>query len=299
MSDQVVSNHYNFEPGESTPLAFDPLLNPTDENPQWSQILDLLCQRIVSTALVTNTGAEATSLPPTAVELTPTHVDVILRTPGSMIGHSTGHTSRPANRDAPNITLNTPRTSELSDCSVCSLGDLEKPTGPTHGSPHQQDSPNKDRTPSRLSNRQSLIDTALLAHQGNPPDEDIMPKRVADSERPSFTLHQTSNPNVLVTTNAPPPLLSANTIELKANALSEVTTHPSPPLRSRPDHTEGNNPQPTDYEGPVEEPVRPSTQHKIKALTTRRLIVEEVCTTSYNVYKKLKSAMNIYITHNQ
>ena len=282
----------NPEPGESTPLLFAPPDNPIHENPSWSLVLDEIIERLISTVHGATLGTRASSLPPTTVEQTATPVDTIQGTPGSTIDHSTGQTCRPANRDAPNDdpTGNSLRTCKLNECFDCSPGDSEKLEGPTHGSPYQQSNPDKDRT-RWLSDRQSPNHTVLLAHQGDPPDEEIKPKRVADDKRPSSLPPSHFSPIHFINVNAPPPL-SADTETPQITALQQSVTHSSTRMDPRQEYTEGpDGPQPTVHEETVEEPVRSATQQIHSILTKRRMIIDQMSTKIIHQVQEMRKCM--------
>ena len=276
-SDEPAECHSNPEPGESTPIAFAPN-DPMNENHSWSLVLDTIVKRMISAARETPTGTIATSLPPTVAEQSTVPTSVNRSQHGSTPGHPNGPPNRPVKRDTPNqLTINTTRTSDSNDTSLnCSLGDPEKPKGPINGSPHQFTNPDKDRQ-QRLSDRQSPTNTAVLAHQGNPPDEDFMPKRVADSERPHPLPDPHYDPNQRTSniTTAPPPPPNAVTGTQYTTALN---IHSSPQSRSRTDYTEGYHPRPTAPEETVEETFRSATQQITLALAKRRSTIDQMCT---------------------
>ena len=176
--------------GESTHTCFAPA-NPTVQDPMWPQVLDQITRRLVSTAMGTHQNNNSPSLSPAIIE---SHNANASRR-DHMESLQTSPTQRPNNRD----THNTEQTKLAVDRDELSrdhrLGDSEMPHGSTHGSTTEHSCSDKDQSP-RHSEWQSLNPTALLAYNGIPPDEDIMPKRVADSERPKSTPLHTVLPNI-------------------------------------------------------------------------------------------------------
>ena len=100
-------------------------------------------------------------------------------TPGTLDGQSQGD---PVNRDIPPTTVDSTPSRAGENCELSfdhCPGDAEMPNGSTHGSTNTVSNRTNKVLPHRHSDRQSPTPSALLAYQSNPPDEDIMPKRVA------------------------------------------------------------------------------------------------------------------------
>ena len=194
---------HTFNSGESTPTAFAPTLNPTNEDPEWPLMLDLYFTRLVSAVQEWSTCAHSTpSLPDTVIEQRVAMTDGKRQQQHTGSSHSLPHncsdTNRPVNGD-PILSNRTTRENRAicpHDTSVDSCpGDREMPPPPKD---------NRLQSPVTITNTVALPDrqspnppTARLAQLSDPPDEDPNgPKRVAVSERYQTQNHKPPPPNI-------------------------------------------------------------------------------------------------------
>ena len=175
------------ERAESTPHAFTPC-NSTHEDPQWPPWLENSIFRLIS-------AVRETSPPPRAHSSAPTNP------PSVMVDHATptctageGNTEsaedqpRPANRDThPPETIQSQEntTNIIRDSETHDTSEHHFPGGPEMLNNHTDKQQKVLPTTVEHSNRQppSPATAWLHAHRSSPPDVDILPKRVAGSER--------------------------------------------------------------------------------------------------------------------
>ena len=195
-----VGGDTSMESGEGTPSRLAPE-DPTHQDPGWPEVLADCVERLISAVRETSlTRAQSTrpSLPSDTSKDTPPSVTENQQGSNLPVKDS-GGLERPPNRDhhpssSPTLQRsnnNTPTDNRASGTHDTSgdhcLGDWEMPkatTAKTHKILPQK--------PAGHSDRQSLNPPTAWphAHTSSPPDEDSLPKRVADSER----YHKQHNP---------------------------------------------------------------------------------------------------------
>ena len=284
---ETASGSNTLERGESTPTSFAPD-HPTDEDPEWPQVLALCMSRLISTVRDTSICAHSTpsSLPGTIAEPTnPMRTERVGSTPDLSV--TDREEGRPANRDTHQSHINgtDPDTSMRARGTHNSEqhcpGDLEMPP-PTKTF-------NKVLPPDGHSNRQSLSPPTARphAHPSSPPDEDGKPKRVADSERYHSSTHE--SPPVINhdndhQTNCP------HRTTAKANGTSAV-----PPLNSSTvsglitEHEGSTNPRPIAPEEAMSTPVHPQANRLPIALAKSRSLLDKMCSDLITKFNKIKN----------
>ena len=194
----------SLESGEGTPSRLAPK-DPTHQDPQWPEVLAECVERLISAVRETfPTRAQSTNsnLPSSDIPSTTESGVTANRQHGSTQSGNQDNKQSPPNRDhddnnnnhhlsptteerysptTETVSNNSSRASGIHDTSGNhSLGDWEMPHL-TSTSTHQ----NLPETPGHSRSRQSLNPPTALppAYPSSPPDEDSLPKRVADSER--------------------------------------------------------------------------------------------------------------------
>ena len=287
------------ERGESTPHAFAPC-NSTHEDPEWPPWLENSIFRLISAVREMSPPPRAHSSAPT----NPPSVTVDHTTPTCTAGDGNTESAedqteqpRPAKRDThPPETIQSQKsnTNKIRDSETHDTSEHHFPGGPEMLNNHTIDKQHKVLPTVEHSDRQPLNPpTAWLhAHRSSPPDEDILPKRVADSERyqqqsptgitlpsastyPEEQHHQLTQNKPMVTTKAATPA----TVTKPDSSL--------PPLRSSTEHTEGAShcPLSTVAEDTVESPVHQPAKHDTLALALTK-------TTLYTLNRKIIEGLN-------
>ena len=287
------------ERGESTPHAFAPG-NSTHEDPEWPPWLENSIFRLILAVRETSPPPRAHSSAPT----NPPSVTVDNTTPTCTAGDGNTESAedqteqpRPANRDThPPETIQSQKsnTNKIRDSETHDTSEHHFPGGPEMLNNHTIDKQHKVLPTVEHSDRQPLNPpTAWLhAHRSSSPDEDILPKRVADSERyqqqsptritlppastyPEEQHHQLTQNKPMVTTKAATPA----TVTKPDSSL--------PPLRSSTEHTEGAShcPLSTVAEDTVESPVHQPAKHDTLALALTK-------TTLYTLNRKIIEGLN-------
>ena len=163
---------------ESTPTTFA-LQNPAKKDPQWPHRLATVATRIVSTARVVPT--DTTSLLSANGEQDNTPLSIEQQPVRSIAGILNSQNYPLENRDnhQPQLIIRESDRDETS--SEHFPGDMEMPPGLTQESAN----PISTQSPDTMALQPAVTEppSAQLAHCSAPPDEDVMPKPVADSER--------------------------------------------------------------------------------------------------------------------
>ena len=228
-----VGGDTSMESGEGTPSRLAPE-DPTHQDPGWPEVLADCVEPLISAVRETSsTRAQSTrpSLPSDTSKDTPPSVTENQQGSNLPVKDS-GGLERPPNRDhhpsSSSSTLQRSNNNTPTDNRACGthdtsgdhcLGDWEMPkatTAKTHKILPQK--------PAWHSDRQSLNPPTAWphAHTSSPPDEDSLPKRVADSER----YHKQHNPTrqgLCPSTNN----RKSNTIHISAQHSVTVKAHTS------------------------------------------------------------------------
>ena len=277
-----VGGDTSMESGEGTPSRLAPE-DPTHQDPGWPEVLADCVERLISAVRETSsTRAQSTrpSLPSDTSKDTPPSVTEN-RQGSNLPVKDSGGLERPPNRDhhpssSPTLQRsnnNTPTDNRAGGTHDTSgdhcLGDWEMPkatTAKTHKILPQK--------PAWHSDRQSLNPPTAWphAHTSSPPDEDSLPKRVADSER----YHKQHNPTRQglrpTTNNCKPTTITAQSpVTVEAHTSATVTPHFLPnsslTFRQGMEHGEAqSSSRPTAPEETVGMPIRPQAKLHATAL---------------------------------